>query len=479
MSFAFILSLSCLVGQGLLAASETHDVQNDLGRGHKSDLDRERRLATTTIAPANVTVKQVCYDLVGCFNNSSPFTNDDGKLPEAPTSVKTKFRLYKRGNSTYQLLTYFQNDTSVTNSAFNSNLMTRVIVHGYQNTGDQDWVMAMKDAFLKVADQNIIVVDWGHGAGGGYGPAVANTRLVGAQLHLLLQRLVREAGLKLDSLHLIGHSLGAHISGYAGRRLHGQIGRITGMDPAGPDFQGYRPAVILDKTDAQFVDNIHTNGKTIIEGGAGMSSPTAHVDFYVNGGRTQPGCKDGLSGLFNGGFGGVSCSHGRSHQYFLESLTSECSFTAYPCHNYSMFQAGQCLDCEPSGCSEMGLYADQHKARGMMFLKTLSQTPFCGFHYAMTIHAGRGQDTKGTLSVKMAGTWGSSGLTKVTEEEEDLKSGVAYVGVFVSPVEVGSLKSLTVRYEKSPGRTFLHFGRGQDIYPVLSVDVTSGESGKT
>nr|KAG5703234.1 hypothetical protein BaRGS_034145 [Batillaria attramentaria] len=139
------------------------------------------------------------------------------------------------------------------------------------------------------------------------------------------------------------------------------------MDPAGPDFQGYRPAVILDKTDAQFVDNIHTNGKTIIE----------------------------------------------------------------------------------------------------------------GFHYAMTIHSGRGQDTKGTLSVKMAGTWGSSGLTKVTEEEEDLKSGVAYVGVFVSPVEVGSLKSLTVRYEKSPGRTFLHFGRGQDIYPVLSVDVTSGESGKT
>ena len=73
------------------------------------------------------------------------------------------------------------------------------------------------------------------------------------------------------------------------------------MDPAGPDFLNYNKAVLLDKSDAQFVDVIHTNGKPLIQGGAGLSTPTAHVDFYVNGGRTQPGCKDGLSGLFSGG----------------------------------------------------------------------------------------------------------------------------------------------------------------------------------
>ncbi len=75
----------------------------------------------------------------------------------------------------------------------------------------------------------------------------------------------------------------------------------SGMDPAGPDFQNWNNAVLLDKSDAQFVDAIHTNGKTLLEGGAGMSTPTAHLDFFVNGGRTQPGCKDGLAGFFSGG----------------------------------------------------------------------------------------------------------------------------------------------------------------------------------
>ena len=69
---------------------------------------------------------------------------------------------------------------------------------------------------------------WGPGANFFYDQSVANTRLVAKQLRLLLQRLMREAGLQLKDVHLIGHSLGAHISGDTGRQLGGQIGRITG-----------------------------------------------------------------------------------------------------------------------------------------------------------------------------------------------------------------------------------------------------------
>lgn len=63
-------------------------------------------------------------------------------------------------------------------------------------------------------------------------------------------------------VHMIGHSLGAHTAGYAGERITG-LGRITGLDPAEPYFQGMPPFVRLDPTDAKFVDVIHTDGKSI------------------------------------------------------------------------------------------------------------------------------------------------------------------------------------------------------------------------
>lgn len=42
------------------------------------------------------------------------------------------------------------------------------------------------------------------------------------------------------------------------------MGRITGLDPAEPYFQGMGAHVRLDPTDANFVDIIHTDGKSIL-----------------------------------------------------------------------------------------------------------------------------------------------------------------------------------------------------------------------
>ena len=56
---------------------------------------------------------------------------------------------------------------------------------------------------------------------------MANTRVVGMQVKLLIDLMVKK-GMELDRIHLIGHSLGAHVSGYAGRDLGGKIGRISG-----------------------------------------------------------------------------------------------------------------------------------------------------------------------------------------------------------------------------------------------------------
>lgn len=45
----------------------------------------------------------------------------------------------------------------------------------------------------------------------------------------LLNFLTDDFGADPMDIHLIGHSLGAHISGFAGRRVRkGKVGRITG-----------------------------------------------------------------------------------------------------------------------------------------------------------------------------------------------------------------------------------------------------------
>jgi len=89
-------------------------------------------------------------------------------------------------------------------------------------------------------------------------------------------------GLNPKHVHLIGHSLGAHTAGYAGERIEG-LGRITGLDPAEPYFQGMPSHSRLDPSDAQLVDVIHTDGSSIfLLGKCGVLESTfcAHEIIY-------------------------------------------------------------------------------------------------------------------------------------------------------------------------------------------------------
>lgn len=67
-----------------------------------------------------------------------------------------------------------------------------------------------------------------------------------------------------------------------------------GLDPAEPHFSNTSPMVRLDPTDATFVTAIHTDCNPFISGGLGITQPVAHIDFYPNGGRNQPGCNEGV-----------------------------------------------------------------------------------------------------------------------------------------------------------------------------------------
>lgn len=74
--------------------------------------------------------------------------------------------------------------------------------------------------------------------------------------------------------------------------ISGNLGRVTGMDPALPLFSFDNPGGRLDKGDASYVDVIHTCG-----GWLGFERGLGHADFYPNGGSfAQPGCGSDVTG---------------------------------------------------------------------------------------------------------------------------------------------------------------------------------------
>lgn len=185
---------------------------------------------------------------------------------------------------------------SLRTSNFNPRRITKIIIHGFVDSATEAgvtyYLFDMRDAYLHLGDVNVFIIDYSLFTM----PIFYYTALpdiAAVRLGEFINFLSKNSELRLGSVHLIGFSLGAHVAGKAGKQLNGRIGRITGLDPAGPTFHHLSNEYRLDRGDAQFVDIIHTNGGKEFIGGAflGISEALGHVDFYPNGGSRQPGCK--------------------------------------------------------------------------------------------------------------------------------------------------------------------------------------------
>lgn len=166
----------------------------------------------------------------------------------------------------------------------------KLIIHGWTDDADSGWYKDITTAYLKKEDLNVIAIDWSKPASALYPLSVKYTKDIGQYLGELLVDLHETVGVPYENMHLIGHSLGAHISGFAGQYVlenkKTNIGRITGLDPAGPLFLLSSEDNRLSPGDATFVDVIHTDS-----GKFGLSKAVGHIDFYPNGGSApQPGC---------------------------------------------------------------------------------------------------------------------------------------------------------------------------------------------
>ncbi|XP_050552299.1 pancreatic lipase-related protein 2 isoform X1 [Spodoptera frugiperda] len=238
----------------------------------------------------------------------------------------------------------------------------KIYLHGFFDDPSQDGFTKLSKAFLDAGDVNILALDASSLLGWQYLRATTMVQLVGEQLGKLLASFVK-AGLRRSNIHLIGHSLGSHISGFAGKTFKNltkhRVGRITGLDPAGPCFSNVDLTLRLNKKDARFVDVIHTDA-----GVYGIAERVGHVDYFPNGGSKQPSCPP--THLLD------SCSHSRAWLLFAESVTKPDAFLGVACPDWDAFQNQR---CNYTDLSPMGL-ASRPGTRGTYYLSTAEEPPY-------------------------------------------------------------------------------------------------------
>ncbi|XP_078268959.1 pancreatic lipase-related protein 2-like [Rhinoraja longicauda] len=378
-----------------------------------------------------VKADEICYNRIGCFTDDVPWggtiQRPIKRLPWSPERINIHFLLWTRRNTAaFQEITGV-NPATIESSNFDQTKKTRFVVHGYIDKGEESWLSDMCKEMFQVEDVNCICVDWVRGSRTLYDQAVNNVRVVGAEIAYLIEVLEKHFNYDRSETHIIGHSLGSHIAGEAGKRIPG-IGRITALDPAKPFFKGTPIEVKLDRSDALFVDVIHTNGAPLIPyAGFGLLEPLGHLDFYPNGGEFMPGCDKNIistiidiNGIWEGTRNFAACNHLRSYKYYTESIRNKGGFIGIPCNNYDDFTAGNCFKSLPEGCPFMGHYADTYPRANdttepNFYLNTGAAPTFARWRYRVLVTITCTKKIRGFFNVALYGLNGNTRQYRIAQ----------------------------------------------------------------
>uniref|UniRef100_H0VNP7 Triacylglycerol lipase n=1 Tax=Cavia porcellus TaxID=10141 RepID=H0VNP7_CAVPO len=361
---------------------------------------------------------EVCFDRLGCFSDNKPWAGTSERplkgLPWDPSAINVRFLLYTNENpNNYQRITA---DSSVIRSSnFKTDRKTRFIIHGFIDKGEENWLADLCKALFQVESVNCICVDWRGGSRTLYSQASQNIQVVGAEVAYLINFLQSQLDYPPSSVHIIGHSLGSHAAGEAGRRTNGAIGRITG-------FWFYT----VDQT-------------------------VGHLDFFPNGGLQMPGCQKNIlsqivdiDGIWEGTRDFAACNHLRSYKYYIDSITNPKGFAGFSCDSYSSFSSNKCFPCATGECPQMGHYADKFPGKTKenfqkFYLNTGDKSNFSRWRYRIAVTLS-GQKVTGHVLVSL---FGNAGNTKQYEiYRGSLKPGNNHSNEIDSDVDVGDLQKV-------------------------------------
>ncbi|XP_070492769.1 vitellogenin-1-like [Chironomus tepperi] len=279
------------------------------------------------------------------------------------------FKQPKNEEINYVLLTENENvSIPVTDSVrlwahekFDPSKKVVVMITGWNSDIDSENTAAdeLWKAYKSRGDTNFILIDTARYVDTLYAWSAFNTQELGKAVGKGLAELINYV--PLENIHVMGHSLGAHIAGSAGKTFQHEtdklLPRITAFDPAKPCFGEGESLQGVGRGDAEFVDVIHSDA-----GGLGKPEAIGDADFFPNGiVPLMPGCFT------------IFCSHSRAWEYYAETVYkgNENNFIAKKCGSLHSFEINACIRQEVA----MG-YSCPKTVKGNFFLKTKSKFPF-------------------------------------------------------------------------------------------------------
>ncbi|QQP35089.1 Uncharacterized protein FKW44_023215, partial [Caligus rogercresseyi] len=203
---------------------------------------------------------------LGCFQGMHLIGTDE--FPYSPAEINLQLKLYTRTSAETPDVFKYTEAYKLSETSFNSTKPTKFIVHGFGGSCDKQWVGSMKGAKHPR-----------------YAKAASTTQIVGKMVAVFIKDVITRYGDIKDRLHLIGLVWEHKSVSFSLNQM--TFPKITfcshklGLDPAGPIFGNVVASKRLDKTDANFVDVIHTNGDTLLKGVLDILNHQAMLIFIL------------------------------------------------------------------------------------------------------------------------------------------------------------------------------------------------------
>ncbi|XP_059046422.1 lipase member H-B-like [Achroia grisella] len=289
-------------------------------------------------------------------------------------------RFYYRSIDDYKEFNFSEAYQVLSTQWYNPNRTTVIFTHGFRGNPQGPAVTAVIKSYLEQGKSNVALLNWEKLAApvlpsvfNSYANwAAPNARKVGQYFAETLLNL-SDAGLNLDNIHLIGHSLGAHLFGIAGNTLSKegtQVPWITGLDPASVGFETRPLSSKLHAGSAGFVDVIHSDPDRY-----GYKRQMGTVDFWPNyrtlGPVIQPGCDNRQHSTFSME---DLCNHNRSWQILVDTLKYPGTIIGRFAENYRKWknysqQDGDAIVLEIGVCLE-------NIVPGNYYFRTFAESPY-------------------------------------------------------------------------------------------------------
>ncbi|KAK4874993.1 hypothetical protein RN001_011415 [Aquatica leii] len=231
-----------------------------------------------------------------------------------------KFYLYTPEDPHVRKRIDVRSNIALSAAGWNPDLNNVILIHGFNGTHKSPPLVLLRKAYLLRQDYNVFMVHWHELAQFPcYLSALSNLRLV-ARCTAQLYAYIMDLGGSAKKTTCVGHSLGAHVCGMMSNYLDVKQFKIVGLDPARPLIGKFATREYkLSAEDAYHVQIIHTNA-----GALGVAESSGHVNFCVNGGAMQPGCKGHIIHRSR-------CSHFQSACYYAQAVKNNKMFYGIPC----------------------------------------------------------------------------------------------------------------------------------------------------